>query len=421
MDIDTSVHTSQKDIFMYLLIKVSSTVSKLTETQDILDGVLFEISSNLKVDACWIQIYNPVEKILVLSASHGLSEEMVEEINITQMGQTFTGHVAQTREPIIRPDITLESEYPWKSAVQSGFCSVIALPILYSGQMLGVIGLASFKANQFNQDHINLLSIVGTIIADACNITPIRQQAIQQMKHQEDIIQSQQYLNTLGHELKTPLTAIMASVSLLSEELERRNETILLKIASNIERSASSLNNRINDLLNFSKAKSTMYGLEKKAFDFSSFVKEVLEQFSSLLKKKKQTLDIDIPDSLTINGDRQRLEQILFNLLSNAIKFSPEGGRITLRAKVEKNSLLVEVQDTGKGIPPEEKHKLFLPYSRLSADRHTVPGLGLGLSITKQLVELHGGTIWVDSEEGKGSTFAFSIPINDEQFEQNGV
>jgi signal transduction histidine kinase len=402
---------------MYLLIKISTTVSKFIETQDILDGILFEISSNLKVDACWIQIYNPVEKILVLSASHGLSEEMVEDISITPIGQNFTGHVAQTKQSIIRSDITLESEYPWKSAVQSGFCSLLAVPILYSSQMLGIIGLASFKTNQFNQDHVDLLTIIGTMIADACDATSIRHLAKERKKQQEDIMQTQQYLNALGHELKTPLTAIIASVSLLTEELEKKNEPLLLKMAANIERSAASLNNRLKDLLNFSRAKGTMYGVEKKAFDFPQFVRGVLEQFSSLLKKKKQLLEIDIPQSLTVNGDPQRLEQILFNLLSNAIKFSPEGGRITLTTKVEKNNLLVEVKDTGKGIPQEEKHKLFLPYYRLSTDRHTVPGLGLGLSITKQLVELHGGTIWVDSVEGHGSTFSFTIPLNDEQYE----
>jgi signal transduction histidine kinase len=281
--------------------------------------------------------------------------------------------------------------------------------------------MASFKTNQFNQEHIDLLTIIGTIVADACNSTPIRRLAKERKKQQEEVMQTQQYLNALGHELKTPLTSIIASVSLLTEELEKRSETVLLKMATNIERSAISLNNRLKDLLNFSRAKGAIYGVEKKTFDFSEFVREVLEQFSSLLKKKRQLLDIDIPESLIINGDPQRLEQILFNLLSNAIKFSPEGGQISLRTKIEKNNLVVEVQDSGKGIPLEEKHKLFLPYYRLSTDRHTVPGLGLGLSITKQLVELHGGTIWIVSGPGTGSTFAFSIPISDEQYEQNGV
>ena len=104
----------------------------------------------------------------------------------------------------------------------------------------------------------------------------------------------------------------------------------------------------------------------------------------------------------------------MLNLLSNAIKFTPQGGEITIRARKEKTNLVVEVQDTGPGIPKEEQMKLFQPYSRISADRHRLPGLGLGLAITKQLVELQGGTIWLDSKQEKGSTFAFCLPLSEQ-------
>jgi len=122
-------------------------------------------------------------------------------------------------------------------------------------------------------------------------------------------------------------------------------------------------------------------------------------------------LSIAVPASLAVVADEQRLEQILLNLLSNAIKFTPEGGQIALRANTDTKSLIVEVQDTGPGISEEEQQKLFRPYYRISADRRRMPGIGLGLVITKQLVELHGGRIWIQSEPGKGSTFAFSLPL----------
>jgi len=122
---------------------------------------------------------------------------------------------------------------------------------------------------------------------------------------------------------------------------------------------------------------------------------------------------MDLPSSLPIiHGDGQRLEQVVLNLMTNATKFTPKGGNITLRARKRDDGLVIEVQDTGIGIAKDEQARLFQPYSRLNADRQRHPGLGLGLALAKQVVELHGGKIWVESEPGKGSTFSFSLPLD---------
>ena len=128
---------------------------------------------------------------------------------------------------------------------------------------------------------------------------------------------------------------------------------------------------------------------------------------------KKQTLNIEIDEKVnSIFADEPKMRQIFLNLLSNAHKFTPKGGNITLRARKEDSSLLIEIQDNGIGIAKDAQPRLFKPYSRLSADRQSHPGLGLGLALSKQVVELHGGKIWVDSEPGQGSTFAFSLPLD---------
>ena len=174
------------------------------------------------------------------------------------------------------------------------------------------------------------------------------------------------------------------------------------------------MQNRLVELLSLSRNKDEVFRINRKEVDFSKLAAEVADQVSSLIRQKKQTLNAEVPRTLlTIMADDQRVEQILLNLLSNAIKFTPEGGQIYLKAGYEGNRLIVRVQDTGPGIPNEEKQKLFQPYYHLSTDRSGIPGLGLGLAITKQLVELHGGAIWVQSEVGKGSTFSFSLPLND--------
>jgi signal transduction histidine kinase len=137
-----------------------------------------------------------------------------------------------------------------------------------------------------------------------------------------------------------------------------------------------------------------------------------VEQYLPLFAAKKQKFQQEWEKPLPhILADEGRTNQVLSNLLSNANKFTPEGGQVTLKAKAEGNALVIEVEDNGPGIPLEQQATLFQPYSH--SDKF--PGLGLGLAISKQLVELQGGKIWCHSQPGKGSTFGFSLPLYKEQ------
>ncbi|MFB0557168.1 MAG: sensor histidine kinase, partial [Dehalococcoidia bacterium] len=145
-------------------------------------------------------------------------------------------------------------------------------------------------------------------------------------------------------------------------------------------------------------------------------ITEMASQLEVLFEKKKQTLTLEISDSLTeVNADRAKLEQVVFNLLSNANKFSPSGSTITLRVTEVDRTIIVGVEDSAPAVTREEKEKIFDPYYRSADDgkRKRLPGIGLGLAISKRLIELHNGRIWVESQPGKGNTFAFSLPVLD--------
>ena len=402
----------QKDKYLYLLSEISDIVSSSLADKDIFEGVTWELGNMLEIDACWIQNYNPAEKQLVLVSQRGLHEAMQKELNMSQIGQEGMGRVALERKAIFCNDITKNEDYAWDAAVKNGFRSLIASPVISGGKMLGLIGGLSTRFEVFSTNDLKLMSVVSACVAEVCDRTNPLRQKIEIKKQQDEIIHTQLFLSALSHELKTPLTAIIASTGLLIEELETRKDEALLKIAQNISRSSLSLQNRLTELLSLARNKDEPFGVVNKEFDFSRLAAEVTEQVSSLTKQKKQTLHKEVPLSLRIIADGQRVEQILLNLLSNAIKFTPENGQIYLKAVKEGNRLVVKVQDTGAGIPNEEKQKLFHPYYHLSTDRSGIPGLGLGLAITKQLVELQGGSIWVQSEVGKGSTFSFSLPLN---------
>ena len=219
------------------------------------------------------------------------------------------------------------------------------------------------------------------------------------------------FIDTLSYELKTPLTSIIAAAGLLEEELQTTADDSHLKLIQTIIRNSNSLETRLAELLDIVKTGSGRLQLQLEPVDMKSLILGTCLQISPLLHNKGQQLTTDVADSLPIiRGDGPRLEQVLLNLMNNAVKFTPDGGQITVRVRPQDDGVVVHVQDNGIGIAKEQHNMLFKPYSRLNADRQQHPGLGLGLALSKQVIELHGGRIWVESELGKGSIFSFYLP-----------
>lgn len=219
------------------------------------------------------------------------------------------------------------------------------------------------------------------------------------------------FIDTLSHELKTPLTSIIAAAGLLAEELENIADKSSQKLIQTIIQNANTLDKRLVELLDTVKTGSGKIQLQLEPVDMKSLVQGTCVQISPLLQGKGQKLTTDLPASLPlVHGDGPRLEQVLLNLMTNAVKFTPQGGSISIKVREQDSGVTVAVKDNGIGIAREAQSQLFKPYSRVSSDRQRQPGLGLGLALAKQVVELHGGKIWVDSESGSGSTFSFYLP-----------
>ncbi len=220
------------------------------------------------------------------------------------------------------------------------------------------------------------------------------------------------FIDTLSHELKTPLTSIIAAAGLLEEEFATNTDESHRKLIQTILRNANSLENRLAELLEIVKTGTGKLQLNFEPVDMKSLILGTCMQISPLVREKGQQLKTELPESLPIiHGDGPRLEQVLLNLMNNATKFTPDGGKITVRAHKQDTNVVVEVEDNGIGIAKEKQGMLFKPYSRLNSDRQHHPGLGLGLALSKQVIELHGGKIWVESDAGMGSKFFFSLPL----------
>jgi len=217
------------------------------------------------------------------------------------------------------------------------------------------------------------------------------------------------FTRALVHELKTPLTPILASSELLASELK---EEPFLSLAKNIHNGAVNLNRRISELLDLARMEIGTLQMNLRSVDASALLLGIADEMRPVVAGNGQSLEVSVSSSLPpVWADEERLRQVVLNLMINASKFTPEGGRITLRADRQDGSLIVEVADTGMGIPEDEQRQLFKPYHSRVDDREHLSGLGLGLALCKYLVELHGGKIWVNSAVGKGSTFSFTVPL----------
>ena len=220
-------------------------------------------------------------------------------------------------------------------------------------------------------------------------------------------------LSTVSHELKTPLTSIISQVYLLLKRRERvgplneRQEGHM----ETIQRNSLRLKALIDDLLEISRIESGSLELTIKEFELQQEIEDVIEGMRGQISERQLSVALDVPSGLKIAGDSLRFTQIITNLLSNACKYSPVGSTASITVTEKQGGIRVDVSDTGIGMSEFDLSKLFCKFFRAdNSFTREVSGTGLGLFITRHLVEAHGGEIWVESEEGKGTTFSFTLP-----------
>lgn len=222
-----------------------------------------------------------------------------------------------------------------------------------------------------------------------------------------------QFLSILSHELRTPINAITGFGSVLDDEIAGPLSAKQHEYLGKMLDGASNLLALVDDLLDMSRIQAGKCQLFVEEMELGELAREVLETLAPLLGRKHLISSLELPGGIvTIRADRQRIRQVFVNLVQNAIKFTPEGGRIVVRARRQGERAVCEVEDTGIGIAASDIPKLFSPFTQLDmSDSRKVGGAGLGLSICKALVEAHGGRIGVRSQVGQGSTFWFEIPV----------
>ena len=266
-------------------------------------------------------------------------------------------------------------------------------------------------------------SLLGTLpdkrhlgISMALNITERikTQRAMQRAKETAEYASraKSDFLANMSHELRTPLNAIIGFAEILRDELVGEINVEQRECVNDIHISGQHLLEMINDILDLSKIEAGKMVLQLEEFSIVEAVEEVNTIITALAVRKNLELTLDCNRNCEIEADRVKFKQIFYNLLSNAVKFTPEGGRVATHLEISDTELRAEVIDTGIGISEADQAKLFAPFTQIDTSKsRRYGGTGLGLALTHRLIVLHGGEIWVESHEGKGSNFTFRIPL----------
>ncbi|MCI0531715.1 MAG: phosphate regulon sensor histidine kinase PhoR [candidate division Zixibacteria bacterium] len=232
---------------------------------------------------------------------------------------------------------------------------------------------------------------------------------ITNLKRLEEI--RRDFVANVSHELRTPLTSIKGYVEALQDgAINEKNQA--KEFLSIIWRHSERMNKLITDLLLLSQLEAEGFPLRKEKFDIKSLIAEVVDQFQQMARKKSVKLDYSVEGEIdSLYADRDRINQVLSNLIDNAIKYTPNGGKVQVKARRQKLAVEISVRDTGSGIPSTDLPRIFERFYTVDKARsREMRGTGLGLSIVKHIVEAHQGRVWAESELGQGSTFYFYLP-----------
>ncbi|MGI8587095.1 MAG: ATP-binding protein [Chloroflexia bacterium] len=345
----------------------------------------------------------------------GLAADQGGAPDLTPGVLALAREAAAARAPVVIPDVTADPRGDDLRACLGRVEAAVCAPLMEEDRPVGALLVGSYSPRIFRPADISLLTAIGRQIGLSVRLAHLydseRDKATRSAERERT---ERDLLNTVSHDLRTPLTAIKTGVSgLLAGDAARPPaETRLLQ---NIDRSTERLILLVNDILDMARLRAGRVSLAREQLDIAEVIEDALATLRPLAEAKGQALVVEPPGcavGLLIPGDRRRLEQALLNILYNANKYTPVGGRITVGARCEVEAVRVWVRDTGPGIDAAEQQHIFERfYVARSSDPARPEAGGLGLAIARSLVELHGGTIGVESAPGDGSLFYFTLPI----------
>jgi GAF domain-containing protein len=371
----------------------------------------------------WVQIFEGQEGIRPTPARWARTEELRQRFDsLPQVSPapdaqpSILGRAFREKRTIHLPDIATDPDLLANSrAVRiTESRTVLAVPMLQGGEPLGVIVLTRVSVRPFTPREVQLVETFADQAAIAIQNVKLFKE-IQEKSQQLEIASrhKSEFLATMSHELRTPLNAIIGFSEVLLQQMFGPLNPKQSEYLDDVLSSGRHLLGLINDILDLSKIEAGRMELDVDTFSLVEALQNGVTMVRERAARHGIALNLEVaPDVDLIEADPRKVKQVLFNLLSNAVKFTPDGGRVDVTAARANGDIVVAVKDTGIGISPEDQDRIFEEFqqARRQTERSR-EGTGLGLSLAKRFVELHGGRIRVESEPGKGSTFTFTLPV----------
>ena len=355
---------------------------------------------------------------LRLRASHQVETELVELLRgaPVRLSEGVTGRAAALMAPVQVVDLLLEREFAVAHispiAEGLGYRSILAVPLLLEDRVMGGLTVWRKQPGGFTAEVVHLLQTFAAQSSLAIqNARLFREIADKSRQLEAASRHKSEFLANMSHELRTPLNAILGFSEVLAERMFGEVNEKQAEYLQDILSSGRHLLSLINDILDLSKVEAGRLELELGRFHLPTALDNALTLVRERATRHGITLTHTVDPRLgDIVADERKVKQILLNLLSNAVKFTPEGGRVRVTAALVEDVITIEVSDTGIGIAPEDQAAIFEEFRQVGRDdARKQEGTGLGLTLAKKFVELHGGRIWVRSQVGLGSTFSFTL------------
>jgi signal transduction histidine kinase len=353
-----------------------------------------------------------------MRATHNYEPDLIVALEATPVrkGEGITGRAAERREPMQVADIAEAGSYESRFRdvlLRMGYRALLSVPLVREDHVIGALAVTRKAPGEFSPEVITLLRTFATQSALAIQNARLFREVEQQRRQVEAASHHKsEFLANMSHELRTPLNAILGFSEVLAERMFGEVNEKQAEYLQDILSSGRHLLSLINDILDLSKVEAGRLELELGRFHLPTALDNALTLIRERASRHGITLDLAVaPEIGEIVADERKVKQILLNLLSNAVKFTPEGGRVGLTATAAEEVITIAVSDTGIGIAAADQATIFEEFRQVGTGSQKQEGTGLGLTLTKKFVELHGGRIWVSSEEGRGSTFTFTLPL----------
>jgi signal transduction histidine kinase len=395
--------------------EVGQAINSTLDVEAVLARIVARAVQLSGTEAGTIYTFDESRREFQLRATHGMDEGMIAAIRDRSIGagQTAIGKAAAERAPFQIPDVLKEQSLVLDVIVRAGYRSMLVVPLLRPDQIVGALVVRRKAPGEFPKSTIELLRTFADQSVLAIQNARLFREIEQKSRELEQASQHKsQFLANMSHELRTPLNAILGYTELMADGAYGEPSEKMLGVLQRLEANGKHLLGLINDVLDLSKIEAGQLVLELSDYSIQDIAQTVRSTLEPLAADKKLAFKVEVAAQLPSGrGDGRRLTQVLINLVGNAIKFT-DAGEVAIKAEANNGSFYVSVGDTGPGISAADQARLFQEFQQAdNAITKKKGGTGLGLAISKRIIEMHGGRIWVESQPGQGSTFAFALPV----------